>query len=166
MMKLNYITTQALLKILLNQAVLQEQLYEAQQRVIELQERLNEAQQEVINLHKRVNASTPPTPRDGDVFWHIASNGVLSVEAAASDDLAQVTEFLEWNLRFAEVHIKPYVNPLVFSETVNQMTRGLPERIAELETRQYIQKKAAAKTRRSRKKQSDIIQLPLLPSGA
>lgn len=167
MSKIYYMTSQNLLTMLLNQAVLQEQLNAAQQRVIELQDELNAAQQDIIELQQQVNAANPPTPDDKEVFWHLASGGVMSKEAADSDDLAQVSQFLEWNLQFAEQHIKPYVDPLVFSETVTQMTRGLSERIAELETRQYIQKKQAPKKpAKKRQPKSGIIQLPLLPNGA
>jgi hypothetical protein len=63
------------------------------------------------------------------------SNGIMSEEAANSDDLRLVRKFYDWNMAFAKKHIKPYVNQQVYSETVNQMTRGLPKRMAELETK-------------------------------
>lgn len=99
-----------------------------------LQQQLIEAQQEIINLQKRLSEMTPKTPPDKEAFWHIASGGIMSDEAATSDDPALVQRFKNWNVNFAAQYIKPYVDPKVYSECLNQMTRGLPNHIAELET--------------------------------
>lgn len=116
-----YLKPEALFALLFYQTMLQQQLIEAQQKIIELQKRLDDL--------------TPKNVPDEDVFWHIASGGVMSEEAATSEDLALVLKFKKWNETFAEKHIKPYVNPLVYGECLNQMTRGLNARITELETK-------------------------------
>lgn len=99
-----------------------------------LQEQLIEAQQEVIDLQKQVDEMRPKEPADNEVFWHIASDGIMSHEAATSDDLALVKKFRDWNIEFAKKYIKPHVSQKVYGECLNQMTRGLSEQIAKLET--------------------------------
>jgi hypothetical protein len=42
--------------------------------------------------------------------------------------------FRDWNGKFAQQFIKPYVNAKVYGECLNQMTRGLSERIAKQDT--------------------------------
>lgn len=120
MTHLHYVTSKTLLATFLQQMLFQQQLIEAQQKIIELQE--------------QIEALTPKNPADETVFWHIKSEGVLSTEAAKSDDVELVRRFRDWNLKLAKDHIRPYVSPKVYSEAVNQMTRGLAEHIAELET--------------------------------
>ena len=90
-----------------------------------LQQQLLEAQQTIIELQRRIDKMTPKVLPDEDVFWHLASGGVMSDEASNSDDVAVVRKFKQWNMDFARKNIKPYVNPQVYSECVNQMTRGL-----------------------------------------
>ena len=104
-----------------------------QQKMSELQAELIEAQRNVIKLQARIDEMTPKNVEDADVSWHIAT-GIMSDDAANSDDWRVVKRFQDWNIAFAKRYIKPYVNPRVFSEAVTQMTRGLPKRIAELET--------------------------------
>lgn len=98
-----------------------------------LQEELLEARAEIIALHKRIEAMTPITPPD-EVLWHIQT-GMLSEEAAESDDAVLVRKFLNWNNDFARTYLKPYLNPKVYMETLGQMARGLPQRVAALEWR-------------------------------
>lgn len=114
------------------------QLASTQKRLIDTQQELMKSQKRVISLHKKLEKKVPLNPRDENAFWHIASGGMMSFEAANSKDLATVRKFEEWNIQFAEKYIKPYVSPKVFSECVNQMTRGLPERIATLETQEEL----------------------------
>lgn len=77
---------------------------------------------------------TPKEPKDKDVIWHLHSEGLTSMEAANSKDLDTLRYFQNWIIAFANKHIKPYVHPKVYSECLNQMTRGLPERIAKQQT--------------------------------
>jgi len=135
-----------LLGMMMQQALLQAQLIEAQQKIIELQHQLSEKQ--------------PTTLKDKEVFWHVASDGLLSKEAAESHDVATVKKFLDWNVDLAEKHVKPYVNPKVYGEVLNQMTRGLPERIASLQTRRDTHSKESPKKKAPEGKR--IIQLALL----
>lgn len=120
MTNLHFVTSKTLLTIYMQQMMVQQQLIDAQQKIIELQE--------------QVDALTPKNPPDTEVFWHIKSKGVLSTDAANSDDINVVRSFRDWNLKLAKDHIRPYVSPKVYGETVNQMTRGLAERLACLET--------------------------------
>ena len=131
-------------------------LYQTQARIyfammveyMTLQEELLEAKREIIELQKRIDEMTPKNTPDEDIFWHI-SGGMPSSAAASSDDLATVKRFRDWNTQFAKRHIKPYVNPKVYGECLNQMTRGLAEQIAKLETEQAISKIVAGKTTKS-----------------
>lgn len=123
MKNIHYITTKMLLSWLLERMTLQQQLIEAMETVIVLQ--------------KRIDNISPKDVPDEEVFWHLAS-GIMSKEAAQSDDLKTVRKFLNWNLSFAKKHIKPYVNAKVYIECSNQMTRGLVERVSELENRAYL----------------------------
>src|SRR5687767_13121860 len=109
-----HLTPDMLFAMLFIQTCLQQQLIEAQRKIIELQE--------------RIDAMTPKNPPDEEVFWHIASN-TMSDEAANSDDVAVVRKFRQWHVDFAKKHLKPYVSPKVYGECLNQMTRGLSERI-------------------------------------
>ncbi len=110
-----------------------------QQELVETQRELLKTQKQVIALQKKLEKKMPKNPKDKDIFWHLASDGVRSIEAANSDDLLTLKQFYEWNLNFARKHIRPYVNPKVFGECLNQMTRGLGERISALETKQELQ---------------------------
>ncbi len=105
-----------------------------------MQEELIQSQQQVIELQKRLDEVTPKPIVEKDEFWHIVSGGVLSEEAAKSEDVKIVRRFKDWNISFAQKHLKPYINPQVYNETLNQMTRGLPSRIAELETAAEIER--------------------------
>lgn len=103
-----------------------------QQQLIEAQSELASAQKQVIALQKKIDKMTPKNIPDAEIFWYMAS-GMYSNDAAQSDDPAVVKRLLDWNTAFAKKHIKPYVNPKVFGECLNQMTRGLTERLSELE---------------------------------
>jgi hypothetical protein len=105
-----------------------------QQQLIETQKELMKAQKQIITLQKKLDKRTPKTPKDTDIFWHVVSDGLLSMEAANSDDLVTLKQFYDWNVNFAKKHIRPYVNPKVYGECLNQMTRGLADRISSLET--------------------------------
>lgn len=120
MKNVHFITTKALLTMYFQQISLQAQLLEAQQKVIELQARIDEM--------------TPPNPPDDEVYWHISS-GMLSTEAANSNNIVTLKKFRQWNINFANRNILPYVSPKVYGECLNQMTRGLSEKIATLETK-------------------------------
>lgn len=109
-----------------------------QQQLIETQQELLKAQKQIISLHKKLDRKTPKNPKDKDVFWHLVSDGLLSTDAANSDDLVTLRQFYEWNVNFAKKHIRPYVNPKVYGECLNQMTRGLGQRIAELQTKEEL----------------------------
>ena len=94
---------------------------------------------------------------------------MLSKEAARSDNLETVLRFRDWNIEFAKKYIKPYVNPKVYSECLNQMTRGLSERIAQLKTEREIAAAASPRPSRSQKQTSAdepaekrVIQLSLI----
>lgn len=106
-----------------------------------LQEKLIEAQQKIIELQDRIDNMSPKAISEKDEFWHLISGGVMSEEAANSDNVVLVKKFKDWNISFAEKNIKPYVNPQVYNETLNQMTRGLGTRIAQLETKKMIDKR-------------------------
>jgi len=123
-----YVKSEMLIAFLFYQTMLQQQLIEAQQTIIELQQ--------------RVDDMSPKPVIEKDEFWHILSGGILSEDAAKSDDLKVVRAFKDWNVEFAQKHIKPYVNPQAYNEALNQMTRGLPTRIAELETKSVLSKLA------------------------
>lgn len=142
MKNLHYITTKAIFSMILQQMTLQQQLIDAQQKIVELQ--------------KRIDDMTPKTPSDQEVFWHIASKGTLSLEAANSDDITTVRKFRDWNVEFAKRFVQPYVDPNVFSECVNQMTRGLSERIVQLE------KKSETGTTKSMQVVGELKQLSFL----
>jgi len=128
MTQILYMKSEMLIAFLFYQTMLQQQLIETQQKVIELQQQIDDM--------------TPKAIVEKDDFWHITSGGILSEEAANSEDVAIVRKFKDWNVTFAQKHIKPYVNPQVYSETLNQMTRGLPTRLAELETKAIIDKRS------------------------
>lgn len=107
-----------------------------QQQLIETQQKLIAAQEQIIALQKRLDAKAPKKPKsDKAAHWHIASGGVTSTEAANSKDLILLRKFVKWNEVFAGKYIKPYVDPTVYNECVIQMTRGLPEKIAALESK-------------------------------
>ena len=145
MKNLQLITQNAIIAMVMQQMIVQQQLLEAQQKIIELQQRIDQL--------------TPKNPSDKEVFWHVASEGVLSNEAANSNNVKEVKRFLDWNVQFAQKFVKPYVSPTVYSECLNQMTRGLPERIAKLETQSSSKKETkSGKPDNS----SRVIQLPLL----
>lgn len=160
MKNLHFITTKAVLGLYMNQIALQQQLAEAQRQLVEAQQKIIALQQQVIDM-------TPKNAPDEDIKWHIYSRGVMSSEAANSDDLEQVQRFSEWITDFAKKHIKPYVNPAVYGECHNQMTRGLAERLAELTTARDMQKIQARLTSPKSKKTTkpDILQLPLIKEG-
>jgi hypothetical protein len=133
MKNLHYITTAILLQWFIERIALQQQLIETQQQVIALQQRIDQM--------------TPKNAPDEEILWHIASGGIMSKEAALSEDVRVVKKFLKWNQDMAKKNIKPYVNPKVYMECLQQMTRGLPERVALLETRHQmkdIEKRVAA----------------------
>ena len=143
MNRLIFLKPEALIAYLFIQTTLQQQVIDLQAQVIALQE--------------RIDKMTPKNPSDEEVLWHVASGGLMSNDAAQSDSIATVRRFRTWNINFAKKHIKPYVNPKVYAECVNQMTRGLSERIAELETEHELKenvppdekpKQASAKTKK------------------
>jgi hypothetical protein len=136
--------------LLFFQTCLEQKLLETQQELIDAQKQALEASQKVIDLQSRIDRMTPKNVRDEEVSWHIASGGVLSDDAAKSEDLTLVKRFYEWNMAFARRYVKPYVNPRVYSEVVTQMTRGLPLRIATLETQKQLGMKAPVTLKRAR----------------
>lgn len=128
MTNLMYMKPEVLFAWLFYQSMLQQQLMNMQQQVIDMQ-------QKVIELQQQIDDMRPKPISEQEVFWHLVSNGVMSEDAANSDDIRLVRKFYDWNMDFAKKHIKPYVNPQVYSEALNQMTRGLPARMARLETK-------------------------------
>lgn len=125
-----------------------------------LQQQVMDLQQQVIELQQRVDQLTPKDPPDEEAFWHLNADGLLSSEAAASDDVSVVRRFLRWNTDFAKKYIKPHVSHKVYGETLNQMTRGLNERIAELEKSSKKRKRGSPKLRV--KKEDQPRQMTLL----
>lgn len=117
---LHYITTAVLLQWFIERITLQQELIETQQKL--------------IGLQQRIDSMTPKNAPDEELLWHVASGGIMSKEAAQSNDVKIVKKFLKFNQDLAKKHIKPYVNPKVYMECLQQMTRGLPERVAELES--------------------------------
>jgi hypothetical protein len=109
-----------------------------QQQLIETQRELLKAQKQIISLQKKLDKKVPKNPKDKDVFWHLVSDGLLSNETAKSGDLVTLKQFYDWLVKFAKKHIRPYVNPKVYGECLNQMTRGLGERISALETQEEL----------------------------
>ncbi len=131
MKDMHYISSAGMVTILLQQLAMQQQLIETQQKLIEVQKQ-NAA------LERKINSLTPKTPKDASVFWHLNSDGVSSEEAARSNDLITVTQFYEWVRNFGKKYIRPYVNPKVYTECMNQMTRGLAHHMTVLEVTQMI----------------------------
>ena len=134
---------------------------------IELQKQLIEAQQKVIELQAKIDEMTPKNAPDEELHWHIASGGMTSTAAAESENLETVKKFRDWNVSFAKKHIKPYVNPKVYGECLNQMTRGLSDRIAELETKKHQQKVVGGSigNHRAVDEPPKMIQLYLMEQG-
>lgn len=122
-----YLSGTTIMTMLLQQIACQQQLIEAQQQIIE-------SQRENAKIQRKLDKMKPSTPKDKDIFWHLVSDGLSSHEAATCDDLITVLQFDEWINKFGAKHIKPYVNPKVYNECLNQMSRGLPQRIAQLRT--------------------------------
>lgn len=89
MSDLLFLNSKALVAMTLQQCALQQQLIEAQQKIIELQQ--------------KIDAMTPKDPPDEVAFWHVHSGGIMSDEAASSDDLALVRKFEKWNVSFAKI---------------------------------------------------------------
>lgn len=136
-------------------------------QVLDLQQQLIDAQQKIIELQQRIDDMTPKNPKDEEIFWHLVSNGISSKEAANSRDIDVVIRFQGWNVEFAKKHIKPYVNPKVFAEVLNQMTRGLPERIADLQTKQELAetKKSGGSSSSKKETSKPFVQLSLVHSS-
>lgn len=128
-----YMRLMTLTQLLLQQSALQQEITNLQQQVIDLQQQVITLQQQVIDLQQKVSEKKPEPVSDEAIFWHRTSEGIGSYEASQSDDVALLRRFRQWNVDFATRHIKPYVNPKVFGECLNQMTRGLNERIRDLE---------------------------------
>jgi uncharacterized protein (UPF0305 family) len=158
-----FIETRIVLSLLLYQMVYEQSLSNLQKELLDTKQELIESQKKIIRLQDKVESMTPETPDDEKAFWHIASGGMLSTEAAKSDDLAVVERFKDWNIEFAKTYIKPYVNPKVYSECLNQMTRGLSERIAELKTKQEVDQSSSVKTKKvDQPAENRVIQLSLI----
>lgn len=134
MKTLLYMKPEVLIAWLFYQSMLQQQLMSAQQQLVETQQQLVTAQQRIIGLQQQIDEMRPKPISEQKEFWHLVS-GTMSEDAAKSDDIRLVRRFRDWNMDFAEKHVKPYVNQQVYSEVVNQMTRGLSKRIAELESK-------------------------------
>lgn len=132
-MKHLYMTTTAMFAMLFQQMALQQQLIEAQQQLADTRKEVVKAQRQTIALQKKLDKRTPKTPDDEEVFWHLAG-GMMSLDAANSNDLATLRKFEAWLVDFGRAQIKPYVHHKAYTECSNQMTRGLTERIAELQT--------------------------------
>lgn len=109
-----------------------------------------EMQREIIRLQQKVQELTPPQPNIEDVSFHLQT-GTLSEEAANSADLREVEGYLCWVMSFAAKYVKPYVNQRVYQEVTTHMTRGLAERIAELETENMMMGGKKSKTEKAEK---------------
>lgn len=179
MSKIIYLTHKSLDDLRLQQIAMQEELLEvqrkalqAQQEALEAQRQLNDAQNRIIELQNRISEMTPKNPADQELSWYSVS-GTFATEVAKSNDIEELQAFREWIFQLAEKHVKPYVNAKVYREVVNQMTRGLAERISTLrmdaefgndepEERIEIGKRARSSSDPSTDApQSKIIQYPL-----
>lgn len=101
---------------------------------LESQSEIIRLQAEVIRLQQQVQQMTPSTPADEEMY-HIAQ-GHTSSEITESNDLDELNAYLQWVYNFARKHLTPYVNPKARMEILSHMTRGIPGRIARLQTQQ------------------------------
>ncbi|MEO0599417.1 MAG: hypothetical protein AAF126_25115, partial [Chloroflexota bacterium] len=81
-----------------------------------------------------------------------------------------VRKFLDWNYEMAKKHVKPYVNPKVYGEVLNQMTRGLPEHLSKLQTHEEIKhglpiEKIQTKKETKTDTNERVVQLKLLQNA-
>ncbi len=97
------------------------------------EQQLLEAQQEIIRLQRELLTLKAPQP-DDDVHWHLTSGGELAEAILAGDDLEKLQKLRDWVFSFGKKYIKPYVHPEAYAEVIAHMMRGIPERLAELET--------------------------------
>lgn len=109
-------------------------------QILQLSAKYTDALERLVQAYKQLEAVKPVIPADKDCFWHVAT-GTLSIDAANSDDLELLLTFQRWLNDFAYTYIKPYVASNVYAEILNQMSRGLPERIALLKTQKEIEHK-------------------------
>ena len=128
--------------------------------------KLIETQQKVIELQEQVRAMTPTLP-DEDVQWHTYSGGLISEESAKSKDPEMVREFYNWILAFGKKYVQPFVSPKVYMEVMNQMTRGLTGRLAEIETVEKLgitaeELETAKKEATTSEKEVPLVQVSLL----
>lgn len=98
-----------------------------------LKDMLIQTQQQLIEAQEKLLALQPNLP-DEDVHWHKVSHGKIGDDVIESDDLALVQEFRQWIFDFGDKYLRPYVHPQVYAETISHMSRGIPAKLAELET--------------------------------
>jgi len=148
MTEMYYLNGATVNSLMLEKMALQQELIETQQKLIEAQHQAVKAQKQALSLQRRLNKTIPKNPKDEDVFWHIASNGIRSLEAAQSDDLSEVQALGNWIDKFGAKYVKPYISPKVYIEVHNQMSRGLPERIAALRTKAELESRNNGHTKK------------------
>ena len=135
-----------------------------------LQKQIIEHQAEIIRLQQQVEKMTPGAP-DKDVNWNKVSGGLTSTEAIEGSDLQVLESLQEWIHTFGEKYIKPYVHHRAYAEMIAHMSRGISERLAELEYAQEFgvenSTTMGAKKRTSKKQSKDESDtsstIPLFP---
>lgn len=99
------------------------------------QQTIIEAQKQIIQLQQKIQAMTPPQPEFEEVSFHM-QKGMGEEEAAESDSIAVLEDYIKWIQDFTRKYVRPYVNQRVYQEVSGHMMRGLIERISELEYQQ------------------------------
>jgi hypothetical protein len=94
-----------------------------------------EMQKQIIQLQQKIQEMTPPQPEMEEVSFHM-QKGMMEDEAANSDSIAVLEDYIQWVLDFTRKYVRPYVNQRVYQEVSGHMMRGLSDRITELEYRQ------------------------------
>jgi hypothetical protein len=129
----------------------------------EWQQKLIESQKEIIALHKKIEQLTPPAP-DDDINWNKVSGGKTSSEVLETGDFDDLRALSQWILKFGEKYIKPYVHFRAYTEMMAHMSRGISQRMAELETqKEFEQPDSATKTNQPEKPTTRDNQITLFP---
>lgn len=103
-----------------------------------LQQHLIDAQQQIIELYQRLEERIPAEPKDDVSFHLIAREGMSSEDVFAGDNLEDLRQLREWIFQFGEKYVKPYVHLRVYGEIVGHMSRGLAQKLAELEVQHEL----------------------------
>jgi len=145
-----------------------------QQEVIQLQQELLESQKEIIKLKDELTEKLPKEP-EKNMRWHISS-GMTSEDVMNSDDKRIIEAYKNWIVEFAKKYLKPYVHRDVYSEATSPMLRGIPTRLARMDTDEFFSalpsiknvvefpetKEKPSKNDIAETEEKDVKQLPLL----